>query len=1012
MLPPRFLSTQLAAFLVLLGADAGPSKLFAQGHSLADAPGKMTLAEGLEVKLFAGEPMVRQPILVKCDDRGRLWNIQYLQYPNPAGLKRVKVDRWSRTVYDRVPKPPPRGPRGADRITILEDIDGDGRADRAKDFVDGLNLATGLAFGHGGVYVLQVPYLLFYADRDRNDVPDGPPTVLLRGFGMEDAQSLANHLTWGPDGWLYGVNGSTTTCRIRGIEFQQGVWRFHPLRNRFELFSEGGGNLFGLTFDEWGRLFYSSNGGLFYHADQGAYFAKSFAKHGPLHHLYTYGHLGSVFRGGLPGGPTTGGTIYRGHTLPASFRNQFLCGNFLGHTASRWDVTARASTVQVQPGGAWLNAHDTWFGPTDLGLGPHGAVYISDFHDRRTAHPDPDADWDRSNGRIYRVQASGVPRPTDRIDVVSATFAELVEMLKHPNGWFADRARVEMARRRDRSMLPILQRMARNRQDRRTSLQGLWAINATAGLDHDFALEMLKHPDPFVRCWTIRLLGDGESMSAPIGSALVSLARRETHPAVNVQLAGTARRLLSATGLAIVHELLARDFRVLDERRSMMTWWALESFVERDRNRVVGLYKAGSLLWKTRIGRRCGLWLIRRLAAEGTPDGYAACANVMDAVPGGLSSESDKMLAQGLSERANGLTGLGTGGLFNRFGTSEASRLKRATRDYAPVDGQLAARIATSWQADRDNTFWSDVAMRCRIEGSHDHAMTRLLDDTRPVATRARWLRLLRTYGRKEVLALGLRFFNEREPTELQAQAMEVIARFGKEPDLGLVVAAYRKLPKGLLGRARQLILGNPRLARTFLEMVDRGQVHASTIDATELRSLAGFRDKRVDALVRKHWGRISAGTAEEKLATMRRFKNDLRAGRGRAEAGQAVFQKQCAACHKLFGTGGAVGPDLTMTSRKDVEALLANIVDPSAVIRRDFLASVVVTTSGRTVVGLVVDRKGDHLAVADAKGKVARILKADVEIEKVSDKSVMPERLLEQLSPQELRDLFAYLQK
>ena len=193
----RFLPVLAASVLVPLAAGTA----MAQGHPLESAAGKMTLANGLEVRLFAGEPLVRQPILVKCDDRGRLWTIQYLQYPNPAGLKRVKVDRWSRTVYDRVPEPPPKGPRGADRITILEDTDGDGRADRSKDFVDGLNLATGLAFGHGGVYVLQVPYLLFYADRNRDDVPDGPPRVLLKGFGMEDAQSLANHLTWGPGGW-------------------------------------------------------------------------------------------------------------------------------------------------------------------------------------------------------------------------------------------------------------------------------------------------------------------------------------------------------------------------------------------------------------------------------------------------------------------------------------------------------------------------------------------------------------------------------------------------------------------------------------------------------------------------------------------------------------------------------------------------------------------------------------------------------------------------------------------
>ena len=132
-------------------------------------------------------------------------------------------------MYDRVPEPPPRGPRGADRITILEDTDGDGRADRAKDFVGGLNLTTGFAFGYGGVFVLNVPYLLFYPDRNRDDVPDGDPEVLLTGFGMEDTSSLANSLTWGPDGWLYGTQGTNITANIRGIEFQQGVWRYHPL---------------------------------------------------------------------------------------------------------------------------------------------------------------------------------------------------------------------------------------------------------------------------------------------------------------------------------------------------------------------------------------------------------------------------------------------------------------------------------------------------------------------------------------------------------------------------------------------------------------------------------------------------------------------------------------------------------------------------------------------------------------------------------------------------------------
>src|SRR5262249_1682061 len=160
-------------------------------------------------------------------------------------------------------EPPPRGPQGNDRITILIDSDGDGQADASKDFVTGLNLASGLAFGYDGGFVLNAPYLLFYPDRDRDDVPDSDPEVLLTGFGLQDAHSVANSLAWGPDGWLYGTQGSTVTANIRGIEFQQGVWRYHPRTRQFELFCEGGGNSWGLDFDAHGELFYSTNFGGF-----------------------------------------------------------------------------------------------------------------------------------------------------------------------------------------------------------------------------------------------------------------------------------------------------------------------------------------------------------------------------------------------------------------------------------------------------------------------------------------------------------------------------------------------------------------------------------------------------------------------------------------------------------------------------------------------------------------------------------------------------------------------------
>src|SRR6476659_3068621 len=170
-----FFRTRFCGFASLALPWLFAGQVAAQGYAPDIAASKMTVAPGFEVSLVAAEPLVRQPVCIEVDDRGRMWVIQYLQYPNPAGLKRLSVDRYSRTVYDRVPEPPPRGPKGDDRLTLIGDGGG-------RDFVSGLTLGSAFAFGHGGVFVLQAPYLLFDPDRDRDPGPDGDPEVLLSGF--------------------------------------------------------------------------------------------------------------------------------------------------------------------------------------------------------------------------------------------------------------------------------------------------------------------------------------------------------------------------------------------------------------------------------------------------------------------------------------------------------------------------------------------------------------------------------------------------------------------------------------------------------------------------------------------------------------------------------------------------------------------------------------------------------------------------------------------------------------
>ena len=606
-----------------------------QGFAPEEAAGRMTVPEGLRVVPFASEPMIRQPVAIEFDDRGRLWVIQYLQYPNPAGLKRVKVDRYSRTVYDAVPPPPPRGPRGADRITILEDKDGDGRADSARDFVDGLNLASGLAFGHGGVFVLQVPYLLFYPDRDRDDVPDGDPEVCLSGFGMEDAHSVANSLTWGPDGWLYGLQGSTVTAHIDGQTFQQGIWRYHPVTRKFELFCDGGGNMWGLDFDAAGNLFASTNVGGFIalHGVQGASCWKQFSKHGPLQNPYAFGYLDHVrHEGAHEGHVAVGGLFYQADAFPERFRNQYIAGDLLGH-AVHWNrVSPRGSTFETSHAGDLLLANDTWFAPTDLTLGPEGSIYVSDWHDRRTAHPDPDADWDRTNGRIYAIESTSTRR-VKGLDLAAKPGGELVDLLAHPNVWYRRKARRLLSERRDRSALPRLQALLEKPAAGPLALEALWTIAGIGGLDAALASRLLESPDAAIRSWTVRLLGDTPPVDPDLSRRMEAMAAADPSPSVQSQLACTAKRLPAPSGLAIAHALLIRPREGEDPHLPLLLWWAVERHAVAEADLTLKLF-ATPEAWNSPMVRDHIMGrLMRRYAAEGSPVGDAACTRLLASAP-------------------------------------------------------------------------------------------------------------------------------------------------------------------------------------------------------------------------------------------------------------------------------------------------------------------------------------------------------------------------------------------
>ncbi len=972
----------------------------ASGVSPQEALKQMKVAEGFEVSLVASEPEIRQPLSVTFDERGRIWVIQYLQYPTPAGLKPVRVDNYLRTTYDRVPEPPPRGPKGIDRITICELSEDGRRANKFKDFVNGLNLCSGMALGHGGVFVLQPPYLLFYPDKNRDDVPDSDPEVLLTGFGLEDAHALANSLTWGPDGWLYGAQGSTVTAHLRGIEFQQGIWRYHPVTKEFELFAEGGGNTWGLDFDEQGEILAGTNfDDKMLHQVQGAYYVKNFGKHGALHNPYNYGYFGHVPYTGYRGAHiSAGGISYQGGAFPSRFGNAYIFANTLDHAVYWANLKPQRSSFTASFGGTLLKTDDEQFRPVDCELGPDGAVYVVDWCDRRASHLDPLDTWDRSNGRIYRIQSRNPKASESKLpnvgkpafDLRQLSSDQLVDLLAEPNAWFSRKARLLLAERRDSHVLPRLRKQISNNENPRLALQSFWALYVSGGFDEKFARQLLTHPNENVRAWTVRLLGDGRKVSDAMQRRLVEAARADVSPIVHAQLACSAKRLPGEDALPIIAELLRRDEDVTDQHIPLLVWWALEDKALANRGRIVELFATQSL-WRHPITQMFILErLARRYADEGGDAGFGACAQLLERAP---DSGAARILLQGMEQALAG------------------QKLAKAP---APLENWFAK----SWPEHTEDLSYVRFGLRLGHAQAREAAL-KILDNESSRATVGDGLiEILAQTETPGGGALCLTLLEKAKSEKVRESALTALRHYPQDQIGEHLLEIYPRLNRRLQTLAINLLCRRLAWARLLAQAVDAGRIDPKDVTLDQLRQLAAIQDADLNRRIEKRWGKIQADSPEEKRNTINRLKLLLipsgavgRDAKGNVAEGKKVFQAACAVCHKLFGEGNSVGPDLTSADRKNTDYLLAQTVDPSAYIRPEYANYEAELKDDSFLSGLMAESTASAVTLLDRNNTRHLLPREQIRVLKESTVSLMPEGLLEAFSPNQVMDLFAYLQ-
>ncbi|MCS7021469.1 MAG: ThuA domain-containing protein [Gemmataceae bacterium] len=972
----------------------------------AEAVAGMKLPPGFSIRCVAHEPMVRQPVSIAFDAKGRLWVLQYLQYPNYAGLKPVKQDQYLRTIWDRVPEPPPRGPKGADKITILYDPDENGVFRKSKDFVTGLNIASGFCLGHGGVYVAQPPYLLFYPDRDGDDVPDSDPEVLLEGFGMDDTHSLANHLKWGPDGWLYGAAGSTSTSRIRNphhphdpvVEFQQGIWRFHPVSKKFELFSEGGGNTYGLDFDRHGQLLAGTNWGGFalLHQMQGAYYVKGFAKHGPLHNPHTYGYFDHVpYRNFKGGHVTCGGIVYEAETYPEHLRHQYVACNLLSNAIYWHKLEPVGASFRAEHGGELVETDDVWFRPVDLCLGPDGCIYVADWYDRRAAHLDPIDNWHKSSGRIYRIEYGGGPR-YPRLDLTRYSSAELLELLHHPNKWYRGMARQLLAERRDPATYAPLRRWLVQRTDT-LALEALWTLYVSGGWSKVPLTELLNHPHEQVRGWAVRLAVD--QVGTPLPTGLSHKPGQDRSPVVLAQLACSARRMTPEDALVALHQLQRNPVCARDSHLPLLIWWGIEEQLSRSLEQL--RRHGGASPAASSVERFIRPWVLtealpepagerlrqdllekmaRRLSAADAP------AQVLAALwPGYPSSVLLRGLAQGLEGRAL---------------PAVPEPLRRPLEEYRrhhPDDPLLRVVLARMGDPTARNELRQLLANPQAAEPDRLTAI-RVLRQIHDPSARPLFQDLLLSV-RSDPLRLAL---------------LEALEAWDDPAIASLVLQHYASFSPSVQKRAVQLLLSRPVWAVALFRAWEAKQLPATHLGLDHARAAIALQYPPLTELVEKHFGKLTPATPGEKQARIAWLQMVLaREKDADPVRGKALFGKLCAACHQLHGQGGKVGPDLTTADRTNRLYLLTHIVDPSAYIRPEYLVQTILTHDERRLSGIATDQGETILltTVVNDQPVTLSVPKADIADIRPSPVSLMPERLLDGLSDREVADLFAYLQ-
>lgn len=926
---------------------------------------------GYEIQQTAAEPIVVDPVAMCFDERGRLYVIEMRDY--------------SEQETERL-----------GRVRVLTDTNGDGTFDESFVFAEDLSWPTAITCYDGGVFVGAPPDLYYLKDTNGDGRADVRRTVFT-GFSRANVQGMLNSFHWGLDDRIHGATGTNggvvtrpddptfTPVDLRGRDFS-----FDP--RKLDLRPESGGSQHGMSFDDWGRKFVSSNSD---HCQMVMYDERYIARNpdfpapGPRVSIAADGGQGPVFRispvepwrivrtrlrasgvtpgvvegGGRPAGYFTGATgvtIYRGDAMP-DLRGMAIVGDVGSNLVHRKRLVPNGVSFiaeRIDPETEFVRSKDIWFRPVQYANGPDGCLHILDMYREVIEHPKSlppeikqhlDLTSGRDRGRLYRIVPQGFSgRPP--VDLSQASTSELVALLAHDNAWHRETAGRLLSERFDPAAVPQLEKLLRESPSPLGRLQALYALRSANRLTPELIAAAFSDPAAIVRAHAVKL---AEPL-ANAGGVEPMLAQLTEDPELSVryQLAFTAGALPEGRRREVLQSLLRRD-----GGESWVRVAALSS-----------LSTGGGAILASLLGDQEFL---------GTPHAGAVLAPLARLV--------------GRQNRAADLAAV-----FHAVQQPRAdSFTPLVLLEMAQGNPRLRQQLVGSRPGEALESLLTDAR--------------RLLADREADAPRrADAAKLLRLGSWKEDGELLAAALDHRQPAAVQSAAVDVLGTYADPAAVEVILAQWPRLSPALRKQAEEAVCARPAGVAALFSKLESEEIRLADLSPGRLQLLQSHKDAAIKSRATALLAKLGTSSRQD---VVDRYQPALALG-GDIHRGRAIFRKTCAACHKLEGVGVDLAPNLISMQARGAEAILLNVLDPNREVNPQFQSYLVVTADGLTHTGILQSETGTAVTLIRNEGKTETILRSEIEELRSTGLSLMPEGLEKDIDVQAMADLLRYLER